>query len=83
MNKIKTFFIHLLGGFTSEEQIESNYNSWTIGRYDNIIRLIKFAENLNGQPADVWCKKMYCKLIEIKMETINGNDNDKKDQDND
>lgn len=51
--------IHLLGGHTSQELRESNQKSLDRG-YNYACEDFKhFADQMNGMPADDWCKLMY------------------------
>lgn len=62
---IQAFFIHLFGGMTPDECIESNYNSYEIGACKILKILEEHAKNINGMNADDWCKSMYGKIKEL------------------
>lgn len=68
MSKIKTALINLLGGITQAEAKQSAWNSYNIGRYKQASAIKKYADSLNGRPADEWCKLMY---EEISQTLIN------------
>ena len=59
INKIKTKLIHLLGGYTEDEQRENGRNSFNDGVYTTYCYMMSFANSLYGLSADDWCKKMY------------------------
>lgn len=59
MKKIKSFLIHLLGGHTHKEMCDELVRSNTLARLDTLYTIRKFAEQMNGIPADDWCKRMY------------------------
>ena len=65
--KFKAWIIHLLGGVTVNEIFQSNINSAYIGAYQALDIIKKYADSLNGKPADEWCELVYkqiCKQLE-------------------
>lgn len=65
--KFKAWIIHLLGGVTENEIYQSNINSAYIGAYQALDIIKKYADSLNGKPADEWCELVYkqiCKQLE-------------------
>lgn len=56
---MKKFLIHLLGGFTKEECIQHNVNHYNLGCSNTADMFKRFADQMNGTPADEWCKLMY------------------------
>lgn len=71
MKKIKTYLIHLLGGVTKREvfcahvkktiELVTDVTGKTLplGSFVAVKHLKKYADSLNGLPADEWCKRMY------------------------
>ena len=71
MKKIKTYLIHLLGGVTKREafcaHVKKTIENVTdvtgktvpLGSLVAVKHLKKYADSLNGLPADEWCKRMY------------------------
>ena len=71
MKKIKTYLIHLLGGVTKREvfcahvkktiELVTDVTGKTLplGSLVAVKHLKKYADSLNGLPADEWCKRMY------------------------
>lgn len=65
--KFKAWIIHLLGGVTVNEIFQSNINNAYIGAYQALDIIKKYADSLNGKPADEWCELVYkqiCKQLE-------------------
>ena len=56
---MKERIIRLLGGCTSEEAIESNGNSASIGRLMALYDVQVYMRQNYGESADVWCKKLW------------------------
>ena len=56
---MRKFLIHLLGGFTNEECVKHNIAHYDLGCRNTYDMVKRFADNLNGTPADEWCKMMY------------------------
>lgn len=69
--------IHLLGGFTKEEMIESNNNTYKCGVYFTITKMKIFADSLYGATPEEWCKSMYQRIEEEEAQncTFDNNDN--------
>lgn len=59
LQRLKNRIVTLLGGLTVEEAKTSNRNSYDIGIYSTYVSILRFADGLNGKPADEWCKLMY------------------------
>ena len=71
MKKIKDYLIHLLGGVTKREafcahvkktiELVTDVTGKTLplGSLVAVKHLKKYADSLNGLPADEWCKRMY------------------------
>lgn len=59
MKLIKTLIIHMLGGLTIEESVESDGNCFDLGFYRAFVEIKKHADSLYGVPAEEWCKEMY------------------------
>ena len=65
--RIKTWLIHKLGGITRTEACNVKRDNLSTGTYVALVSLRIFADNMNGTPADEWCKRMYdhiCEQIE-------------------
>ena len=65
--RIKTWLIHQLGGITRTEACNVKRDNLSTGTYVALVSLRIFADNMNGEPADEWCKRMYdyiCEQIE-------------------
>lgn len=56
---MKERIIRLLGGCTSEEAIESNGNSASIGRLMALYDVQDYMRQNNGESPDVWCKNVW------------------------
>ena len=56
---MKERIIRLLGGCTSEEAIESNGNSASIGRLMALCDVQDYMRQNNGESPDVWCKNVW------------------------
>ena len=67
MGKIRKILIHWLGGVTEDESVESDNNSFFIGRLSAFDNAKEHADKLYGLPADEWCTKMY-EYLERKSE---------------
>lgn len=61
--KLKRAIIHLLGGYTTEEVKERETESLVTG----MRHLRLYLDELNGTPADEWCKLVY-KFVKNKAE---------------
>lgn len=71
MKKIKTYLIHLLGGVTKRESFcehvkatlklanDVTEKTLPLGSLIAARHLKRYADSLNGIPADEWCKRMY------------------------
>lgn len=59
MKKIKTWFIHLLGGVTESEKRKSNKKKFRLGMNGACIDIRDYADSLYGKPADEWCELVY------------------------
>lgn len=71
MKKIKDYLIHLLGGVTKRESFCAHVKktielvtdvtgkTLLLGSLVAVKHLKKYADSLNGLPADEWCKRMY------------------------
>ena len=71
MKKIKTYLIHLLGGVTKCEALCAHVKDTLKLANDVTERILplgsliaarhlkRYADSLNGIPADEWCKRMY------------------------
>lgn len=71
MKKIKTYLIHLLGGVTKREAFFAHVKDTLKLANDVTERILplgsliaarhlkRYADSLNGIPADEWCKRMY------------------------
>lgn len=77
MKKIKTWLILLLGGVTEEESRESDMNSAYVGAYVALTTIKKYADSLNGTPADEWCKLMY-KQICRQLDSVTHGTNEER-----
>lgn len=60
---MKKFLIHLLGGLTADENLNISLCSRAMGEYTALCNLRHFAEQMNGLPADEWCKLMYNHIV--------------------
>lgn len=76
MKKIKTWFIHLLGGVTESEKRKSNKKKFRLGMNGACIDIRDYADSLYGKPADEWCKLMY-EFICGMQELFNGTDEER------
>lgn len=56
---MRKFLIHLLGGHTHKEMCDEIVRSSTLARLDALYTIQEFADQMNGMPADDWCKMMY------------------------
>ena len=56
---MKERIIRLLGGCTSEEVIQSNGNSASIGRLNALYDVQDCMRQNNGESPDVWCKNVW------------------------
>ena len=71
MKKIKTYLIHLLGGVTKREALGEHVKDTLKLAHDVTERTLplgsliaarhlkRYADSINGIPADEWCKRMY------------------------
>ena len=71
MKKIRIYLIHLLGGVTKRESSRAHIKrsiklaadvvgkAVPLGRLVAVEHLKRYADSLNGIPADEWCKRMY------------------------
>lgn len=72
MKKIKTWLIHLLGGWTAREIHQSNMNSACFGAYQALTIIKEYADSLNGKPADEWCELVYKQICRQLESVVNG-----------
>ena len=56
---MKERIVRLLGGCTSEEAIESNGNSASIGRLMALYDVQVYMRQNYGESPDVWCKNVW------------------------
>ncbi len=56
---MRKFIIHCLGGLTKEECVQHNVEHYDLGCRNTADMFNRFADQLNGMPADDWCKMMY------------------------
>ena len=77
MKKLKTWLIHLLGGMTVSESMESDKNSAYLGAYTALSLIKGYAESLNGKPADEWCKLVYEQICRQLESVANGTDEER------
>lgn len=56
---MKERIIRLLGGCTSEEIIQNNDNSASIGRLMALYDVQDYMRQNNGESPDVWCKNVW------------------------
>lgn len=62
MERIKSYLIHLLGGFTKQELARkeaSSYLFWHSRMLIRINRIKQKADSLWGTPPEEWCRKVY------------------------
>nr|DAI84125.1 MAG TPA: hypothetical protein [Caudoviricetes sp.] len=57
--RIKAWLIHQLGGITRTEACNVKRDNLSTGTYVTLVSLRRFADKMNGKPADEWCKRMY------------------------
>lgn len=72
MERIKSYLIHLLGGFTKQELARkeaSSYLFWHSRMLIRINRIKQKADSLWGTPPEEWCRQMY-KYITDEIENI-------------
>lgn len=62
IDKLKTKFIHMLGGYTKAEQRENGKKSFNVGVLTMLYDMKNFADHLYGFSADEWCKQMYQRI---------------------
>ena len=65
--------IHLLGGFTKEECVQHNVEHYDLGCRNTADMFKRFADQMNGLPADEWCKMMYNHIIGYGKRLANEN----------
>ena len=98
MKKIKDYLIHLLGGVTKREafcahvkktiELVTDVTGKTLplGSLVAVKHLKKYADSLNGLPADEWCKRMYDALsadvenYEKQFDKANKHENNESEQ---
>lgn len=81
MNKIRTFIIHALGGYTKNEYLKHEALSFGAGQQSVTESLMYEAERLYGKPADEWAEKMYRLIKELdKISRRNETDNSTSNQ---
>lgn len=72
--KIKTWLIHWLGGVTQEESVQSDANSWTIGKVVTLNAIKKYGKSLYGKDPESWCHCMWnyinCEILKIDEATL-------------
>lgn len=56
---MKKFLIHFLGGITKEECRNMQSISYRCGAYSTLHDLKSFSDQMDGTPADDWCKLIY------------------------
>lgn len=56
---MRKLLIHLLGGLTHEECVQHNVEHYDLGCRNTCDTFKRFADRMNGMPADDWCKMMY------------------------
>lgn len=69
MKKVREFIIHMLGGVTIEESVDSANHSHDIGRFGILHAIRKKASELYGIPAEEWCEEMY-KYIDTEYRKV-------------
>lgn len=75
MKKFKTWIIHLLGGVTKNEAIQSKFNCVCLGSYKALTIIKEYADSLNGKPADEWCELVYTQICrQLESVTQHGTD---------
>ena len=77
MKKFKTWLIHLLGGVTVSESMESDKNSAHLGAYTALYLIKGYAEFLNGKPADEWSKLVYEQICRQLDSVTHGTDEER------
>lgn len=76
--KIKTWLIHLLGGVTENEALQSNFNCACLGSYKALAIIKEYADSLNGKPADEWCELVYKQICrQLESVTQHGTDEER------
>jgi len=80
LNKIKSYIIHLLGGYTQSEvtNIISEFRNNNFTNKQTLISIIMqmhnlylFSKSQYGKSADEWCKRVWAKIIEVHDDVIN------------
>lgn len=66
MNKIKTIIIHLLGGVTEQELRGGRAISFVNGRRVEATVIQCAMRDLNGLPAEEWCKRVWDGINKLK-----------------
>lgn len=77
MKKFKTWIIHLLGGVTEDQIYQSNINSAYVGAYQALDIIKKYADSLNGKPADEWCELVYKFICGLQERITHGTDEER------
>ena len=77
MKKFKIWLIHLLGGMTVSESMESDKKSAYLGAYTALYLIKGYAESLNGKLADEWCKLVYERICRQLESVANGTDEER------
>lgn len=98
MKKIKTYLIHLLGVVTKREEfcehVQATFKlvndvterTLPLGSLIAARHLKRYADSLNGIPADEWCKRMYDALsadvenYENQFDKANKHENNESEQ---
>lgn len=60
---MRKFIIHALGGLTKEECVQHNIEHYDLGCRNTADMFKRFADQMNGLPADDWCKLMYNHIL--------------------
>ena len=78
---MKERIIRLLGGCTSEEIIQNNDNSASIGRLMALYDVQDYMRQNNGESPDVWCKNVWntCTMRLKNLLTRNRHGKERKD----
>lgn len=75
MCKLTAFLIHLFGGVTLDECVKSDVEHYELGRRNAYDMMKRFADHMNGTPADDWCKSMYNHISEVLSNNTNHESN--------
>lgn len=69
-DKLKTYLIHRLGGFTRKDIAEIGRVACHRSQLLTLTEAKRYAESLYGLPPDEWCKRMYDYLTD-QIEYVN------------